>query len=80
MTSDGHPIYQNDKRINYEKDVIINNNVWIADNVTILKGVTINSDSVVGINSVVIKDIPSNCIVAGNPATVIKQNIVWKPY
>lgn len=78
MTSDGHPIYRDDIRINNAKDVVVEDNVWIADNVTILKGVHIGSGSVVGINSTVVKDVPEKCIAVGNPAKIIKENIVWK--
>ncbi|MDF1874426.1 acyltransferase [Sulfurimonas sp. SAG-AH-194-I05] len=78
MTSDGHPIYQNNKRINYAKDITINNNIWIADNVTILKGVEIGSNSVIGINSTVVKNITSGSVAVGNPCTVIKENIRWE--
>jgi len=78
MTSDGHPIYQNNQRVNYAKDIEIEEHVWIAYNVTILKGVTIQSGSVIGINSTVVKSIPNNSVAAGNPCRVIKENIVWK--
>jgi len=78
LTSDGHPIFQDNKRINNAQDIIINENVWIADNVTILKGVNIGSGSVVGINSTLTKSINSNVVAAGNPASVIKTNISWK--
>jgi len=75
MTSDGHYIYLNNEIINYGKDIIIQNSVWIADNVTVLKGVVIGEKSVIGINSTVTKDIPQRCIVAGNPAKIIKEGI-----
>ena len=77
MTSDGHPIYQNNEIINKAKNITINNNVWIADNVTILKGVEIGNNSVVGIDSVLTKSIPEHSIAAGNPAIVIKTGISW---
>lgn len=38
MTSDGHDIYQNGKRINEAADITIGNKVWLADNTTVLKG------------------------------------------
>lgn len=78
MTSDGHPIFQNNIRINDAKNVEIQNHIWIADNVTILKGVTICNGSVVGINSTVTRTIPAQCIAVGNPAIAVKQNIYWK--
>jgi len=77
MTSDGHPIYKNRQRINFSKDIKIENNVWIADNVTILKGTIVGSGSVVGINSTVTKNIEAHSIVVGNPAKVVKRDIVW---
>lgn len=79
MTSDGHYIYEDGKRINHPKSIHIHNKVWIADNVTILKGVEIGSNSIVGINSLVTKNIPNNAIAAGNPAIIRKENITWEP-
>ena len=51
--------------------VTIGNNVFIGVNSTILKGVTIGNNVIIGANSLVNKDIPDNCVVAGNPARVI---------
>lgn len=79
MTSDGHPIFQNNIRINNAKNISIGDNVWISDNVTILKGVSIGDNSVIGINSTVTKDVAINSIAAGNPARTIKENISWHP-
>jgi maltose O-acetyltransferase len=55
------------------KPVIIEDNVWLATRCTILKGVRIGKGSVVAAGSVVTKDVPPNCIVAGVPARVIKE-------
>lgn len=52
---------------------IIGDNVWIGDKATILPGLTIGDGCVIGANSVVSKDIPQYCIVAGNPAKIIKR-------
>lgn len=41
----------------------------------ILPGVRIGDNVIVGAGSVVSRDVPSNCIVAGNPAKIIKINI-----
>lgn len=58
-----------------KKAVVIGNNCWIGEMARILKGVTIGDGSIVAANSVVTKDVPANCIVAGNPARVVKELI-----
>lgn len=55
------------------KPIEICDNVWIGERVTILKGVTVGRGSVVACNAVVTKDVPEFSVVAGNPATVVKQ-------
>ena len=44
----------------------------IGSNATILCGITIGENALVGAGAVVVKDVPNNAIVAGNPARVIK--------
>lgn len=53
-------------------EVVIEDNVWIGEGVCILPNVHIGKNSVIGANSVVLNDIPANCVAAGNPAKVIK--------
>ena len=53
----------------------IGNNCWIGENSRICKGVTIGEGSIVAANSVVTKNVPANCIVAGNPAKIVKTGI-----
>lgn len=53
--------------------VKIGDNCWIGANAIILPGVTIGDMVVVAAGAVVTKDIPSNVLVAGNPAVVKKQ-------
>ena len=53
--------------------VKIGDNVWIGMNAVILKGVTIGENSVVAAGAVVTKSVPSNVVVAGNPAQVVRQ-------
>lgn len=55
--------------------IIIGENCWIGANVRICKGVKIGDNSVVAACSVVTKDVPANCIVAGNPAKIVKTGI-----
>jgi serine acetyltransferase len=53
--------------------VVLENNVWLGEQVIVNKGVTIGENSVVGAGSVVTKDIPANSVAAGNPAKIIKS-------
>ena len=57
------------------KPVIIKENVWIGENARVCKGVTIGKNSIVAANAVVTKDVPDNCIAAGNPARIVKTDI-----
>ena len=56
-------------------EIIIGNNVWIGDKVTILRGITIGDNVIIGANSVVTHDVPSNSVVVGNPVRFIRQII-----
>lgn len=56
-------------------EVRICKNVWIGDSVCILPGVCIGENSIVGANSVVTKSFPSNVVIAGVPAKIIKSLI-----
>lgn len=60
-----------------DKDVIIENDVWIGSNVTILKGVHIGRGAIIAAGSIVTKDIPPYCISAGIPAKPIRMK--WTP-
>lgn len=51
--------------------VKIGNNVFIGMNTTILKGITIGDNVIIGANSLINKDIPNDCVYAGNPAKYI---------
>lgn len=52
--------------------VTIGDDVWLGANVVILPGVTIGSNVVVAAGAVVTKDVPSNCVVGGVPARILK--------
>src|SRR5438046_10634158 len=49
---------------------------WIGFGALILKGVTIGEGGIVGANSVVTRDVPPRCVVAGSPARVVKHTEV----
>ncbi len=55
------------------KPVIIHDDVWIGELVSVLPGVEVGKGAIIGANSVVTKSVPEYCIVAGNPAKVIKK-------
>jgi acetyltransferase-like isoleucine patch superfamily enzyme len=40
-----------------------------------MKGVTVGEGAIVGVNSVVVNDIPPYCVAMGNPARVVVKNI-----
>jgi serine acetyltransferase len=54
----------------------IGKHCFIGARSIILPGITIGDHSIVGSGAVVTADVPPNCIVVGNPAKVIKQNIM----
>ena len=56
-----------------DKDVIIEEDVWIGDDAIILSGVTIGRGSVIAAGAVVTKSIPPYSIAGGCPAKVIKK-------
>ena len=76
--NDAHKIYKNEILINKGKGIIIKDRVWLAANTVVLKGVTINSGNVIGIGSIVTKDIinENSIIVKGD--RVVEENIWWE--
>ena len=53
--------------------VKIGKNCWLGANVTVCPGVTIGDNCVIGAGAVVVKDVPANSLVVGNPGRVIKK-------
>ena len=78
-TSDLHSILNREtgERLNPAKGVTIEAKVWLGEQSTIMSGVRIGTSSIIGAGAIVTKSIPANCIAAGVPARVIKQNITW---
>lgn len=54
-------------------DTVIGNDVWIGQNATILPGVHVGDGAIIGLGSIVSRDVEPYTIVAGNPAKPIRK-------
>lgn len=70
-----HPLDAQERNSGLElgKPVTIGNNVWIGGRALINPGVTIGDNAVIASGSVVVKNVPANAVVGGNPARIIKM-------
>lgn len=77
---DGHAIFdvESETRVNWSKNITIGDHVWVAKRAVLLGGASIGDGSVVGFGSIVTGTVPNNCVTAGVPAKVIRQNIAWE--
>ena len=57
----------------FKGDTVVGNDVWIGQNSTILPGVHIGDGAIIGLNSVVTRDVLPYTIVAGNPAKAVRK-------
>ncbi|MDF2157238.1 DapH/DapD/GlmU-related protein [Algoriphagus sp. CAU 1675] len=73
LVTENHPLNPENRRGMLAKPIVIQKNAWIGAGVTILPGVTIGENAVVAAGAVVSKDVPSNTMVAGIPAKIIKS-------
>lgn len=80
LDSDAHSLSFRDRRVDeldlknkVNKPIIIGDDVLIGTRCVILKGVQIGARSIIGSGSIVVGDIPEDCIAAGNPAKVIRR-------
>lgn len=62
-----------DRTENVCGNIEIGKNCWIGFGAVILPGVTLGDNVTVGANSVVTKSFPSNSVIGGNPARLIKS-------
>lgn len=76
----GAIVFTHDFARNIHTHTYIGKRCFIGANAIIMCGVHIGDQVIVGSGAVVTKDIPSNCIVAGNPARIIKENIKTKKF
>lgn len=78
--SDSHSIIdsKNKQLVNWGKEIVIGNHVWIGMRSILLKNSYIADDCMVGAGSVVAgKFKEPHCILAGNPARVVKKGFSW---
>lgn len=70
-----HPLDPTERNSGKEfaKPITVGDNVWIGGSSIINPGVTVGNNVVIASGSVVVKDVPDNVVVGGNPAKVIKQ-------
>lgn len=77
-TGDSHSIVDlNGKRLNPASSVLINSHCWLGEGCKILKGVCLSENTIVSTGAIVTQSFGSNCLLAGIPAKVIKENINW---
>ena len=57
----------------YKRDVHVGHNCWIGYGACILRGVTVGDNAIVGTLTVVTRDVPSNAVVGGAPARLLRM-------
>ena len=77
--SDMHSILdlRTGKRTNPAAGIVIEDNVWMAEDVKIGKGVRIGEGAVIASGSLVTRNIAPFCLAAGRPAKVIRVGVGW---
>ena len=53
---------------------ILGDNVWICTNAVVFGGITIGNNVKIGAGTILNRSVPDNCVVAGNPARIIKRD------
>ncbi|RPI91839.1 MAG: acyltransferase [Spirochaetales bacterium] len=71
--ADWHGIHDRTQIVGNTAPIVLEKGVWIGDSAIVCKGVRIGENSIVGAGSVVRKNVPSNVVVAGNPARIVRK-------
>ena len=71
--ADWHGVYDRAIPVGNTAPIVLERNVWIGDRAVVGKGVKIGENSIVAAGSVVVKNVPKNVVVGGNPAEEIKK-------
>ena len=69
-----HPVdyHLRDRFLEQALPITVGDHVWFGGGCRVMPGVTIGSNVVIGSGSVVTKDIPDNCVAAGNPCRILR--------
>jgi len=73
IISETYDLSNNLKAKDINLPIKIGNNCWIGANVVIMPEVNIGNNVIIGAGSIVTKSFPSNCVIAGNPARIIRE-------
>lgn len=76
----GAIVFSHDFSRSLKTHTYIGKKCFIGANAIIMPGIKIGDESIVGSGAIVTRDVPSNSIVAGNPARIIKQGIRTKRF
>lgn len=84
-SGDGHTIFDVEKRERTiypipgtaENTIEIQDHVWVGMRTIILNNTVIGRSSIVGAGATVKGKFPNNCVLAGNPARIVKKNVTW---
>jgi len=74
--NDSHKVvidYMERNSVAVSQPITIKENVWIGMNCMIMKGVCIGKNAIIAAGSLVVKDVPDNCLYGGHPAKLIKE-------
>jgi acetyltransferase-like isoleucine patch superfamily enzyme len=71
-TSSGSMAYQN-------RPIRIGRSAWVATRALIGPGVTVGEGAVIGAGAVVLKDVPPNSVMVGNPAVAVGVRRITRP-
>lgn len=70
--------YMNRQGYKNTNPVSIGDKAWLCESCTIMPGVKVGSGGIVGAGSFVIRKVPAHSLVAGHPAEVVDEDILWK--